>query len=139
MAEQSHQYNGVGRPQRSNEVRHMNKADGEKGDYTDRDRQQKMSGGRGTRQRLAGCGRWPAACRDAENVRELSHSVAAAIKRGLTKRSKRPAYGCSADQSSNGKSMTTSPEVGRFSLSRARASTSPEAINCSARSCMPGL
>ena len=35
--------------------------------------------------------------------------------------------------------MITSPEVGSFSRSRSRASTSPEAISIKASSCRPGI
>ena len=55
------------------------------------------------------------------NPRIGVQSVAAAIKRGLTKRSSLPACSCSCDQSSKAKSMTTRPDVGSFSVRRSRA------------------
>ena len=64
---------------------------------------------------------------------------AAASERGLTKRSSRPPRGCTLPQSGAAKSMTARPDVGSPSLSRSRASTSPEAINRRARSCSPGI
>src|SRR5262249_9767305 len=67
------------------------------------------------------------------------YSVAASIRRGVTKRSNRAECGRSSAQSSIGKSITTSPDVGNFSRNCSRASTSPDAINCRANSCRLGL
>src|SRR5262249_15347208 len=71
--------------------------------------------------------------------RPLQTRPASASVRGVTKCSSRPPCACSLRQSLPAKSITTSPEVGRFSLSRSRASTSPEAINSRAASWKPGL
>ena len=58
---------------------------------------------------------------------------------GVTKRSSRPERGCSLLQSSTAKSMMTRPEVGSFSRSRSRVSTSPEAISISASFVQAGI
>src|SRR5262249_43058688 len=66
-------------------------------------------------------------------------SASARNRRGVMKRSSRPLRGCSLLQSPPTKSITSKPEVGRPSLSRSRASTSPEAISSLPSSCSPGL